>query len=161
MTLVSATQRFIGPARLYDAYTYGKPHHWAMSRTPATSQGRLRLVQHVPGALPKGGKGRKGKPSCVAAHRTHGAIAIRQPRPGKKRGGNGRLGVSFFRHHPQVAPAPTRQTSRAGLIKKTIQRRLFEAALVSVPFAVIHGLPVPRQTRADLITKATQGRPPP
>ena len=31
MILVSATQRFIGPARLYDAYTYGKPHHWAMS----------------------------------------------------------------------------------------------------------------------------------
>ena len=31
MTLVSATQRFIGPARLYDAYTYGKPHHRAMS----------------------------------------------------------------------------------------------------------------------------------
>ena len=31
MALVSATQRFIGPARLYDAYTYGNPHHRAMS----------------------------------------------------------------------------------------------------------------------------------
>ena len=28
---MSATQRFIGPARLYDAHTYGKSHHRAMS----------------------------------------------------------------------------------------------------------------------------------
>ena len=30
MTLVSATQRFIGPARLYDAYAYGKLYHRTM-----------------------------------------------------------------------------------------------------------------------------------
>ena len=37
--------------------------------------------------------------------------------------------------------------------------RSVEAALVSVPFVVIHGLPASRETRADLvIIKATQGR---
>ena len=53
---------------------------------------------------------------------------------------------------------PCLQANQGRPDEKATQRRLFEAALVSVPFVVTHGLPVSRQTRADLITKATQGR---
>ena len=56
------------------------------------------------------------------------------------------------------AGCPCLQANQGRPDKKATQRRLFEAALVSVPFAVIHGLPVSRQIRADLIIKATQGR---